>query len=1006
MKRIFLFHVILFASQFIVSQNNWQYYTRIADSLQQQNDYNAALKLRLQAVEIAQRTEQDTLPFLKLLSALEKSEVELVAKQSDSVFEVLKNQTESLKEFNPTPERIYRIYNKLYEYSNSKKNITDSDYFITQSLKYQYKRNAIDSLLLLETLQKSGVTYKQIGKLNEAVNAYLKAIKLCEDLKIKKPSVLGLNYMSLSELYRYRFLDNPKLFLKYLKKAQTVYENANAVNDLIRVYLGLSDFMSSTGKFQQSINYLKKAFKVYKNDVEANKKIGLDKRDVEKEMKLHNYFIEKYRIVGNEQQMLFHLNEMLKEAKPQKLLNDNIKDLICLSHLYLVEYYEADYKEKALFYLNQGKKYFPSKDLYFIREEYDLHFANVFMANNELTKAKAIIKDLNLKKELPLFIAKSALEKRIILNVKSEKYEDAYTDINYLIRQYYRGNNDIDIRTVSYKNFVPGTVLSDTQRFLNLAQAFETTAKTVITEKLYWLALKQFQANLNEEILNERVNALYSDICYYFFSKASQGLLAESKLNKFLIFTESIESKHLLNTFINNRKTSKTTALDSLIKKEQRLRTNITHLKKQYLENKSDSINQLIFEYNIKLEKINNQLAQNTNKIAGLVNTNAVLENIKQHYVIKFKQVRGALFRLEVNKEKGIKVAKIKNYKNLKDRVVEMVTLLKNPSSKTNSIVNYSNKLFDELFTNTNILKTNGEVYIIPDDILYYLPFELLAYNGNYLLNNLNISYASAFSFINSTNVYIEANQVKDIALFAPSYSSFKPSNLQLAVRGEPYYLEGAINEVKSISKLFNSSDIYINEKATKTSFTNLPNKYSILHLSMHSFINDQDAELSSLVFNDGNEDYELYISELYGLNLNANMAVLSACNTGVGKLKTGQGIVSMNTAFTAAGVPAVLSSLWSAPDMATQQIMTAFYRHLKNGETKSIALKNAKLDYLNSTDDPNLKHPYYWAGFILTGDTSAIILNSTDNWWLYGVLFFVVITILFLIIKKRPKIS
>ncbi|TYA82204.1 hypothetical protein, partial [Seonamhaeicola marinus] len=67
MKRIFLFHVILFASQFIVSQNNWQYYTRIADSLQQQNDYNAALKLRLQAVEIAQRTEQDTLPFLKLL---------------------------------------------------------------------------------------------------------------------------------------------------------------------------------------------------------------------------------------------------------------------------------------------------------------------------------------------------------------------------------------------------------------------------------------------------------------------------------------------------------------------------------------------------------------------------------------------------------------------------------------------------------------------------------------------------------------------------------------------------------------------------------------------------------------------------------------------------------------------------------------------------------------------------------------------------------------------------
>ncbi len=221
-----------------------------------------------------------------------------------------------------------------------------------------------------------------------------------------------------------------------------------------------------------------------------------------------------------------------------------------------------------------------------------------------------------------------------------------------------------------------------------------------------------------------------------------------------------------------------------------------------------------------------------------------------------------------------------------------------------------------------------------------------------------------------------------------------------MAVRGEPYNLKGTLKEVESISKLFADSDLYINESASKASFKNMSNNYSILHLSMHSFINDQDSELSSLVFSDSDLDYELYISELYGLNLNADMAVLSACNTGVGQLKTGKGIVSMTTAFTAAGVPSVLSSLWSAPDAATEKIMTSFYDHLKKGETKNKALKNAKLDYLKNTDDPNLKHPYYWAGFVLTGDTSVIV-TATNYWWYISVVL-VLVGLLFLILKRR----
>ncbi len=1001
-----IYNLIIFTAYFSSSfaQNSWQDQTKIADSLQLNSEFIEALRYRNKAVDIAKSTQKDTIPFLELLKDISQNEAIIKDKdKSDEAYKKLHGQIKELEKFNSKPERVYSICNRLYKISSQNNDIKNSDYFITKSLEFQYKSKSIDSLLLLETLQNAGTTYRQIGKLDKAVIMFKTAEKICKNLKIKDAYVLGLNYMSLSELYRYRYLDDPKKFIKYLQKAQLVYEQANAVDEMIRVYFGLSDFMSNGGKFKQSINYLKKAFEVYNADVEENKKLGVDKKDFQKELKFHNYFIEKYRIVGNEKLMLYHLNEMLQFATP-KLLNDNAKDLISLSHLYLAEYYENENDDKALAHLNEGSKFFPTKDLYNIREEYDMHYAAIFINKNEYDKAEIILNDLSKKKGLPLFIAKSSLEKRIVINAALERFDEAYAGINTILERYFDADSDVNIRTLTYKGFKPGTVLSDTQRFLNLAQAFERTSKDQITETLYWLALKQFESNLRQEILNDRINTLYSDICLFFYIKASKGAMDKHKLNQFLAFTGNIESKHLLNTFVNNRTESKTTKLDGLIKREQAIRANLTFLKKQNIVKVSDSINQLIFEDNLRLEKIDAQLKLSANSIAALVNTDHTLEQIKSSYVIKYKNVNNHLFRIEFNKGNGIVINEIEDFTTVKNRIIETLRFLKTPGSTLGSITKSTDYLFNKLLKDTQVLNLSNEVYIIPDDVLHYLPFEFLTTNNKYLLEQATVSYATALSFINNNLSKQEILQEPRIALFAPSYKAFAPSDLQLAVRGEPYYLEGTLKEVNLISKLFSNSDLYINDKASKESFKNLSNNYSILHLSMHSFINDQDSELSSLVFSDKDKDYELYISELYGLNLNADMAVLSACNTGVGELKTGQGVVSMNTAFTAAGVPSVLSSLWSAPDEATQKIMTLFYKNLKKGETKNTALKNAKLDYLNTTDDPNLKHPYYWAGFILTGDTSAIV--SPTNYWLYAIVSVALILIFFIVAKRRLKLK
>ena len=113
-----------------------------------------------------------------------------------------------------------------------------------------------------------------------------------------------------------------------------------------------------------------------------------------------------------------------------------------------------------------------------------------------------------------------------------------------------------------------------------------------------------------------------------------------------------------------------------------------------------------------------------------------------------------------------------------------------------------------------------------------------------------------------------------------------------------------------------------------------------MLHLATHAEIDNKNPLYNKLIFSDG----DMTSSEIYLSETRAKMAVLSACNTGFGKLEKGEGVMSMARAFHFSGVPSVVMSLWKVPDRSTMQIMLLFYQHLENGESKSEALRKAKL--------------------------------------------------------------
>lgn len=117
----------------------------------------------------------------------------------------------------------------------------------------------------------------------------------------------------------------------------------------------------------------------------------------------------------------------------------------------------------------------------------------------------------------------------------------------------------------------------------------------------------------------------------------------------------------------------------------------------------------------------------------------------------------------------------------------------------------------------------------------------------------------------------------------------------------------------------------------------------------------------------EGEEDGVLQMNEIFNLDLKADMVVLSACQTGLGKVVGGEGMIGLTRAFMYAGTPSVVVSLWNVNDRFTAEFMGSFYRHLKAGTSKVEALRQAKLEMFRS-DIPAYRFPYYWAPFVLVG--------------------------------------
>ncbi|MEA2206049.1 MAG: hypothetical protein QOE77_2825 [Blastocatellia bacterium] len=336
--------------------------------------------------------------------------------------------------------------------------------------------------------------------------------------------------------------------------------------------------------------------------------------------------------------------------------------------------------------------------------------------------------------------------------------------------------------------------------------------------------------------------------------------------------------------------------------------------------------------------------------------------------------------------------------------------------------------LFQDLVLPANrLLQGKQSLIIVPDGVLHYLPFEALLQSDSgrlatqldlrqlpYLVRDFSISYApSATVLVNLRSINPASAPRKTFLAFGdPLYGPTEPDRrapIRTAFRsafgeGKPWDLQPlpeSRHEVERIAKLYPRErvGVFLGDRANEENVKvgDSLGQYRFVHFAVHGLLNENKPQYSGLVLSlpraapaakdkDGlavagsfgspafvpatksaaAEDGLLQVYEIFDLKLNSDLVVLSSCESGLGKETKGEGLVGLTQAFFYAGTPSLMVSLWKVQDKSTGELMVRFYRHLNNPAFgKAQALRQAQLDMIRSGD---YSHPYYWAGFVLTG--------------------------------------
>lgn len=537
--------------------------------------------------------------------------------------------------------------------------------------------------------------------------------------------------------------------------------------------------------------------------------------------------------------------------------------------------------------------------------------------------------------------------------------------------------------------------------------AYEDAAATVVDMR------KSYRFDNSKLFLDQMSHDLYQNGIRASLELARQTGDSSYKQTA-LEFSEWCKSNVLMESILDSKAQRFSGIPDSLISEESRLRDKMTKLE-MHLERSSPTQNDHISTEEDQLDQLKQRYNQFITKLEKSypdyyhLKYNSPLCGLAfiRHYLLKpngaiisYFLGDSSLYSFVITSNR-FQISHVKAGNKLNREVRSMREGITQRDYKL--YAQNARKLYAALIAPSASLIKGKHLTIIPDGILNYIPFGALLTKSvpgkpipghaprtyrhlPYLMLGHSIRYAFSLALMDEiknrrrpksyASLYIGVAPVFD--RHAGPYASHAKSIPDR--RPEPLY--DSEYEVKTIANLFRSSNgflglldknrtrILLRKQATEDRFeTNHTLSVRYLHLATHAIVNEKNPDLSGILLTpdyDKKEDGILYSRDIYDLKLNADLVVLSACETALGKLVKGEGIIGLGRAFIYAGANNLLVSLWNINDRPTSLIMIRFYKNLIAGESLSSALHHAKMYLLHKT---RFTSPQYWSPFILIGN-------------------------------------
>ncbi|HEY5824312.1 MAG TPA: CHAT domain-containing tetratricopeptide repeat protein [Cyclobacteriaceae bacterium] len=566
----------------------------------------------------------------------------------------------------------------------------------------------------------------------------------------------------------------------------------------------------------------------------------------------------------------------------------------------------------------------------------------------------------------------NAFQQAVIANVSS--FNDVNPNKNPAIKDFYNGYVLLyslrwKAQALESKHYGKTLKLDDLKQALSCLYACDTLIDDI----------RHHSTDESDKIsLGDQANEVYEDGVR--IAQAMSELAIHSKQYKeaAFYFAEKSKSAVLQESITDANAKSFAGIPQALVEEEKNIKSTITFLSQKLSQKPSADEEKYLRE---SLFNLNSEYSAFVKKLE---------KEFPNYYNLKFNQAAPTVAGLQQTLEKNTAIVSYfvaeKNSRlyqfiiTKKKFVIHNLTL---PENFDRLVKGFTNSL---LYSSLKTYQTSGEqlrkvlvphlpgsvtdLIIVPSGKLSTLPFEALPYKRKKSADFKTTAFV-AKRFATSYEFSAGLIGQKSKAAHDKIASIFLCAPIQFAETDNLSDLPGTDQEVNTIAGLFanGSASIAKNNDANETKVKSGDlKKYNYLHFATHGIVDEVNPELSRIFLNTtDHEDGHLFAGEIYNLDLDAQLTVLSACQTGLGKLSKGEGVIGLSRALIYAGSENLIVSFWSVADESTAELMTDFYKdHLQLKQSFRKALQQAKIKMIN---EGKFSSPYYWAPFVIIGD-------------------------------------